>query len=967
MNTPPAGKLVGGFCVLGVWRRRGGFHYTFVMELSSGMIVGPYRVEREIGRGGMGVVYLAVDTRLDRDVAIKALPAELASDAARLERFEREAKTLAQLSHPNLAGIYGVEEQEGARFLVLEYVPGETLADRLDRGALPLDDALEFAGQICAGVKAAHEAGVVHRDLKPANIKITSEGKAKVLDFGLARSDGEAVSSSGLDISNSPTISSPVQHSPTIPGAIMGTAPYMSPEQARGRRVDKRTDIWSFGVVLYEMLTGIGPFHGETATDSIGAILHKDVDLGLLPKGTPVGVRRVLKRCLERDKAKRYRDIGDVGIDLTHVREDGQGGAHAGGSERRVALWPMALAAVVLGVVGVIAGMQLGGGSHGGVAVRVSIEPPEGVEIRFSGDLSGPPVVSPDGRMVVFAAAREGEERRLWVRELGDITARELEDTEGALFPFWSPDSREVGYFTMDSLRRVDIASETVQRVCVAEQGRGGTWTEDGRIVFARRFRGGLWIVDEDGGTPTALTEIDEELHTSHRWPLVVPGTDRFVFLAVSARADERENNAIYVGDLDGGTPERLMRCDYRAEYHDGWLLFVRDDVLMAQRAELDSAELIGNPVVVAKDLAPDLSTWHGQFSASGAGALVYNRASSRDAGRERERVTGYSWTVEGDRISTFDEFGRVVTAYAVDTPMAEFSMSPDGQMLAVSVVSEDGYLDLWLSPTVWRPTQAEVAVAVQQSLLSSAERRLTFFEGIEISPQWSPDSKEIIFRWDGDGAERPRGMYIIGVDGGEARLFRDNKGRDDYPVDWTDDGKYIIATYGTHLVSGDNDLWAIPVDGGEEIPLVTDPGADYAGQVSPDGKWLAYVANEPARNVYVIPFKPGWDGDAPSGKWLVSENGGTLPRWSKEGDQLFYISDASVLIQVEVETGGRTFLFSSPRAMFQSPWDIGRTYDLTPTSEDTSRTYTFLDSGERGDARIGVILNWQALLEEGE
>ncbi len=919
--------------------------------------IGPYHLVSELGRGGMGVVYLARDTRLDRDVAIKSLPVELASDPARLERFEREARTLASLNHPNLAGIHGVEEQGGARYLVLEYVDGETLADRLDRGAIPADEALEFAQQICAGVEAAHDAGVIHRDLKPANIKVTSEGVVKVLDFGLARADdGMSSSGAGLD---SPTLTTPVMNSPTIAGAILGTAPYMSPEQARGRRVDKRTDIWSFGVVLYEMLTGIGPFHGETATDSIGAILHKDVDLARLPAGTPAQVRRVLKRCLARDKQERYRDIGDVRIELEAEGEESVGAVQSS-SRVLVGVLGVALLAALVGL-----GVVLFGGQTPRLPVmRVALQPPADSRIMFSGDLAGPPVISPDGTKVVYAAAGAGVRQRLWLQEFGEVEPRGLDGTEGALFPFWSPDGREVGFFTIDYLWRFDIASGTVRRVCSVNQSRGGAWTEDGRIIFAQNFRGGLFQVDADGGEITPLTVLDEALHTSHRWPSIIPGTEYFLFIAVTSRAGEWGNNGIYLGSLDSGEPPvRVIACDYSAEYIDGHLLHVRDGVLLATRFDPEEGELRGNPIVIARDVAADLSTWHGQFSASTNGHLVFSRQ-NRDE-KSGVPASGYSSAVEGNRITAYTYEGRETTAYARGMSLSWMSLSPDGITIAMSALAEDGYFDIWTQPTAWSADGRPGTEIIRSSVHSPELSRITFLPGQEVVPVWSPDGTEIAFRWDGDDT-RPRGIYRKRVGGGSEVLVYDGIGGDAYAADWTPDGEYIIAVSGTLAVSENNDLWAIPVDGGDLVPLVQQPGPDFFPQVSPDGRWLIYNESREGRtNAYVVPFAPAWPEGAPSAKWLVSENGGRVPRWSREGDEIYYLSDAAVLIARSVEISDDQFSFSAPRALFQTRWDIGQSYDVTPDGLNGFNSFLFMENTVTDEKPISVIVNWPELLKE--
>ena len=926
--------------------------------------IGPYHVSRELGRGGMGVVYLATDTRLDRQVAIKALPAELASDPARLERFEREARTLAQLNHPNLAGIHGVEQQDGARYLVLEYVEGESLADRLDRGPLPVDEAVEFAIQIAAGVEAAHDAGVIHRDLKPANVMLTPDGQAKVLDFGLARVDeGGQSSSGGLA---SPTLTTPQpQHSPTIAGAILGTAAYMSPEQARGRRVDKRTDIWSFGVLLYEMLIGASPFHGETATDSIGAVLHKDLDLDRLPAGTPAHVERVIRRCLVRDKGLRYRDIGDIRVELLTFEPSASSEPAAAIERGR----PSALLGVAAAIIAVLAGLSIwtlsrGVGSPDASPVRLTIATPHDATLRTSGDLGGPAVVSRDGTRVAFVATREGEPRRIWLRDLGTAEAVELEGTDLAMFPFWSPDGRYIGFFKPTGLMKHDTVSGTTSRVCEGGHGRGGAWTEDGRIVFAPRFRGGLFVVDAEGGEPEPFTLLDEDLHTSHRWPTMIPRTDRFIYLAVSARSNEKDNNGVYIASLDDPqNPLRVMNSNYGAEYANGHLVYVRDGALLARPFDPETGGFTGESALLARDVLPDISTWHGQFSVSPNGVVVYSTilSASRSASSSDQ---SYSSEMAGDRITSFDYDGRETTAYAIDTPIRFMASNQDGTMLAIEQIGDDGFIDLWLHPTRFA-VDPDNLDPVKVATFDPRPRRFTSLPGVEATPTWSPDGTEIAFRWDGDES-RPRGIYRKRIGEGSVTLVYDNEGGDDHPVDWTMDGKYLIVVSGTLLISEYNDIWAVPLDGGDRIPLVTDPGVDAGARVSMDGRWLAYTRIEDGRwELRVIPFAPAWPAHLRDRQWIISEGTGIQPRWDPAGDELFFVDQNADLLAVDVDTTGESFVFSTPRVLFRSPWDLGRSFDPTPNRVSGGNHFHFVDSSSEGETPISVILNWTSLLDQ--
>ncbi len=914
----------------------------------------------------MGVVYLATDTRLDRNVAIKAMPAELAADPARLERFEREAKTLAQLNHPNLAGIHGLEDHGGARYLVLEYVEGESLADRLDRGPVPVDEAVEYGVQIAAGLEAAHDAGVIHRDLKPANVMITTDGQAKVLDFGLARTDEGATSSSGaLD---SPTITTPQpQHSPTIEGAILGTAAYMSPEQARGRRVDKRTDVWSFGVVLFEMLVGASPFHGETATDSIGAVLHKDLDLERLPPATPTHVRRVLNRCLVRDRNLRYRDIGDVRVELL-TAEDSP-------SEDQAATSGRAPHAVLLGIAAVmiatLAGLSLWALSRNAPplaesAVRLTIAPPHDASLRLSGDMGGPVAISGDGTRVAFVATREGASRRLWLRDLGTAESVELDGTDLAMFPFWSPDGRHIGFMTPNTFMKYDTVSGTTSQICDGGHGRGAAWTEDGRVIFAPHFRSGLFVVSAEGGEPQPLTPLDEDLHTSHRWPSMIPGTDRFLYLAVSARSNEQSNNGVYLASLsDPGNPKRIMASDYGAMFSNGHLVYVRDGALLARPFDPESGNFTGESSLLARDVQSDISTWHGQFSVSTDGVIVYG-AVPPDGRGQSSLDQSYSFEMTGDRITAFDYDGRETTAYAIDTPIRFMAQNRTGKMLAIEQIGDDGFIDLWIHPTRF-VTDLDNAERPVVANFDPRARRFTSLPGVEAAPTWSPDGTEIAFRWDGDES-RPRGIYRKRIGDGSITLVRDNQGGDDYPVDWTMDGKYLIVVSGTLLISEFNDIWAVPLDGGERIPLVTDPGIDVGGHVSMDGRWLAYTRIEDGGwTTRVIPFAPAWPEHLRDRAWMISEGTGIHPRWSPEGDELFFIDQNADLLAIDVDTTGESFVFSSPRVLFRTPWDRGQggTYAPTPNRVGGGNHFHFVDSGIKGETPIAVILGWTSLVDQ--
>ncbi len=926
------------------------------MALEAGQQLGVYEIIRPLGAGGMGEVYLGRDPKLDRLVAIKVLPEVLTREPEQVARFEREARLLATLNHPNIAAVHGFDALDGVRFLVMEYVEGETLAHHLAQGGLAIDDTLEIMRQIAHALEAAHDSGVIHRDLKPGNVMVDADGVVKVLDFGLAKAASD--DPSGSMLADSPTITAHY----TRPGVVLGTAAYMSPEQARGRAVDKRTDIWSFGVVLYECLTGASPFSGETVSDSIGAILHKDIDLADIPTATPSNVRRVLQRCLERDRKARLRDIGDARIELERVDVVAPAVLP---TASRGPTWLLVGGLVLMAlVVGVVAGWRTARPQVPALR-HVTVEPPLGKRVHFSGDLAGPPVVSPDGTMVVFVASAPGEDRMLWIRRLDEPAAGELDGTAGALFPFWAPDNSAVAFFTTDTLRRIDLASETVMTVCSVDESRGGAWTRDGRIILAPGFRTPLELVDVTTGARSPLTTLDEALHTTHRWPVALPDGEHYLFLAAHRDAQKRENNGLYLGHFDGRAPRRIMRADFGAAYADDWLLFVREDVVMASRLDLESARLTGDTHVIARDVAADLSTWHGQFSVSDAGVIVFN--STGDATPNTESLQAVVGGYEGDRITLMGPSGRPLTHYADGWPIMDMRVSPDGSRMIISAHSKNGSLDLWLHPTRWiadaDDTAAQTALAEH---MHSNPTRFTFLEGSEDTPIWSPSGDAIAFSWH-DSPPGTAGIYRKRIGGGREELLLPAGERAIFPQDWSPDGRFIVYVDGPYYLStGNSDIWALPLEGGDPVSVVQSEYTEYLPALSPDGRWLAYTMTRAGQaEVYVVPFTPAWPEAAPTGQWQISMSGGRHPRWRPDGRVLHYISPRGLLMSVAVTSGDDRLQFDSPKPMFQTPYDTGSSYDVSPARLDGTHQYYFTDTQKAPDAPISVILNWQRRLPD--
>ncbi len=863
----------------------------------------------------MGVVYLATDTRLDRQVAIKALPPELASDPARLERFEREAKTLASLNHPNLAGIHGVEEQDGAKYLVLEYVEGVTLADRLDRGPLPVDEAIELAVQIAAGIEAAHEAGVVHRDLKPANIIVTPDGQAKVLDFGLARTDDGGQSSTGaLD---SPTMTTP-QNSPTIAGAILGTAAYMSPEQARGRRVDKRTDIWSFGVLLYEMLVGASPFHGETATDSIGAVLHKDLDLALLPRETPINVRRVLERCLVRDKNLRYRDIGDVRVEL--LQPDGvQELEPEQVQESRGLLW-----AAILGTAVVVAAIA---GAAGWFASQRSILEPQRVVQRIdvlrSSGSAGPwtfgPAISPDGRQIAFI-----RDEQIHLRPLNQFESAPLPGTEGASNLFWSPDSRSLGFRTSEGVFAIFGLAGRPVRVSELDVQYGLVWTDDGRIIanidgtLDANIDSRLVAFPERGGEAETVIKADDEVTIDYHEFFVIPGTGVLVYF------EHLQNGDMPLVAYDGERAITLAAFDDVFNSTCVWsptghVLFTRGvknlKDLWAVKFSPQRMETEGEPFLVMSDVTGP--------SVSNDGTLAVVRGNGKQ-----------SWGGEIGWITTDGEFELITEA---DESVAGLLPSPDGSMLAFTSGPIQSQADVWV-----------------HDFDRGFSRRIQKFSGFGFPVAWSPDSSELLVV----EVQLTEGMrfttHFLAADGsGDSRESYDGFVLGVDPT-WTT----AAVADGDLRNPFTASLAAIRLDDYSSLGVVVEKPRVFGSgvSISPDGSYALYASSRSGRGeVYCIEWPSG------DGTQQVSTEGGRFAVWSSDGSRIIFQDwEGEAYYEVDVERTPALSL-SRPRPLFAEGIDTKNLDELQPWKEE-GRFITIRRGADEADAQplfISIIENW--------
>ncbi len=894
--------------------------------LAPGTRLGPYEIHAKIGEGGMGEVYRATDSRLKREVAIKVLPATFTEDKERLARFEREAQLLAQLHHPNIASIFGLEESAGVRALVMELVSGPTLAERLEAGALSITESLSAALQIATALEEAHEKGIVHRDLKPQNIKASSEGKIKVLDFGLAKAmDSASGAASAADLARSPTL----VNSPTLTaahgtqlGIILGTAAYMAPEQAAGGTVDRRADIWSFGVVLYEMLTGRRLFEGETVSHVLAGVLKDAPDFSALPSGTPPRIVELVQRCLRKKPRERLQAIGDARLALEealadpHLGEPIQPtGPAAGAPAPRLSRLPWIVAAAGIAAAALFAALWLGAGSTAAPQspVHAALVAPEGN--RFGDTFA----LSPDGRRIVFEAVdQKTGARALWLRELERGESTRLEAAEGGEMPFWSPDGNQLAFFAEAKLKRLDPRGGPAQTICDAPTPRGGAWGPDGRIVFSPSFRVGLSIVPASGGAPEPLTTLDEaRQEKSHRFPRFLPGGKTILFLAQTAEGGTRNDaSAIEALDLASGRRTRLVAANSSPLYSPaGQLLFWREGTLFAQAFDSAGLTLSGEPAAVAAPVAFTQNE-HALASISDHGTLVYHRGA---------RGTFSSLVL-------LDRKGLGMKVIRDRELFADFALSHDGKRLAYTFnAAGQGATDLWV-----------------QDLERDLASRLSFEEGGENFPVWSRDDRFLyyssdrtndgtIFRRASDGSGSPAevGTTPSGV----------------WPLAASGDGRWLAVGSVTSATS--QDILRFDLATKEITPLVATPFVDEFPAISPDDRLLAYASEQSGRwEVYVAAL------EGASGRWQISSDGGLGPVWRADGRELFYLSRPDRLMAVAV-TPGEVPSFSAPYELFREPME---NFDAAPDGQH----FVALRSADTATNRpLTLVTNWPQLLPQ--
>ena len=930
------------------------------MRLTPGTRIGSYEVAGLIGMGGMGEVYRARDTRLNRDVAVKVVPDLFSKDPDRLRRFKREAQLLGTLNHQNIAIVYGLEEADSLpgsgppalSALVMELVDGPVLADRIAAGPLPFEEILSIARQLVDALEAAHGLGIVHRDLKPSNIKVRPDGTVKVLDFGLAKAlnPAEAVSAAGsptpesagdgLDPVDSPTITSPVRM--TTVGMILGTAAYMSPEQAKGRIVDKRADIWAFGCVLYEMLTGRRAFEGEDVSDTLAFVLTREPTWEALPADTPPALTRLLRRCLQKNPSRRLRDISDARLDIEESLEApaAERSSHPSGSVSprrsstawRVLPWALAGVATVVATIALVKWAPWRGA-------------PVAREIRFEIPAAGAPAymsISPDGRRLAYAGP-EGPDGQaiLWIRDLDSLESRPLPGTEGASTPDWSPDSRFIVFAANQRLMKIDVGGgppQTLTALMADSLYQRATWSPEGVIVFSNGGR--LRRVSDAGGAASDVSQPDSSLEEAfHATPWFLPDGRHFLYSAWSANSKHR---AIYVGALDSTTRVRLMPSEGKVMYAEpGVLVFMRSGTLVAQPFDSRKLAFSGEAVPLAENVSFTETTGAAAFHISTTGTLIYRRTSA-DSGGGRELV----W---------IDRAGRRVEFRDSATNATGIELSPDGKHVAgfepFASVS-GGTTDVWVL-----------------DLDRGVKTRLTTDPAADTYPIWKPDGSEIVFQSSRGGRSA---LFTKPADGakGEQLLLAGEQGILLRPRGWSPDGKSLLIERSAVGGLGGRDLTVIDRDAEraatKEKPYLATPFDEAQATLAPNGRWVAYVSNEAGSyQVFVQPFP-----DPTGGKWQVSTGGGQYPRWRRDGKELYYVRADRQLIAVQVNTEG-AFAIGRETVLLQVPFNVSNSapgdipYDVSKdgsrfliSAPDAASSVTLPNSSP-----ITVVLNWQSRL----
>jgi Tol biopolymer transport system component/tRNA A-37 threonylcarbamoyl transferase component Bud32 len=889
------------------------------MTLAAGTKLGPYEILAPIGAGGMGEVYKARDARLERTVAVKVLPPHLSSNPELRQRFEREAKTISQISHPHICALYDVNREGETEYLVMEYLEGETLADRLGRGPLPAEQLLRFGIEIADALDKAHRQGIVHRDLKPGNVMLTKSG-VKLLDFGLAKfqAGGRDVSSGVSRLATEMQASQPL----TERGTVLGTFQYMAPEQLEGKDADARSDLFSFGALLYEMATGRKAFSGTSQASLIGAILRDDPPaISEVSPMSPPTLNRVVKTCLAKDPEDRFQTAHDVKLQLQWVVE---GGSQAGlpapvvarRKNREKLAWAVAAAAIV--AAGLAAFGYLRRAPVEASRVSAFLLPPEKTELELSDANVGSLTVSPDGRYATFAAKGPEGKVMLWLRALGELGAKPVSGTQGGTFPFWSPDSRFLAFFADAKLQKVDISGAPPLPLCDAPNGRSGAWNREGVILFSPDSTTGIVRVPAAGGAPKPATALDAAHgETTHRWVSFLPDGRHFLYMAGSHSTGTRsESNAIYLGKLDSNERALVLQARSNVVYSSGHLLYMRERILLAQRFDAGSRRLVGEAVPVAEGVQYDPLFFRGTFAASDDGVLLY----ALGAG-------GLSAT----RLTWVDRAGKPVgEPFGEPAEYSSLSLAPDGKRIAAGIGdSASGMRSIWLFDS------------------RGVRTRFTFGE-LSDGPVWSPDGTRIAF-FKRKLTTTDAVVKSVGGTGEETVVFHSD--RPSNPTDWSPDGRLLLVDLVPRNSPTKGDIWVAPVAGdGKPYPFLATEFNERNAYFSGDGKWVSYVSNESGRDeLYVVPF-PG-----PGPKFQISASG-TEGGGFVGNRQILYGTLEGDAVSVEIEASPSGIEVGSPKVLFKMP-----PISALAVTRDGGRFLLALLPQTTAAPRVALVTNWTA------
>jgi serine/threonine protein kinase len=888
------------------------------MTLDLGTKLGPYEIVASLGAGGMGEVYRARDTRLERTVAIKILPAQFSADPVRKQRFEREAKAISGLNHPNICVLHDIGSQDCVDYLVMECIEGETLAKRLQKGPLPLDQVLIFGAQIADALDQAHRSGVVHRDLKPSNIMLTKSG-TKLLDFGLAK---PIVPIEGLA-----TMTATKQESPlSEQGTILGTFQYMSPEQIQGKELDGRSDIFSFGAVLYEMVTGRRAFEGQSSLSIASAILEKEpAPISSVKPLMPPAIEHAVQRCLSKDREERWQNTHDLKAELEWIRS---GQSAVARPKDKTNSWIAWVGALILAGTAMFAAGYFSRAVPEGQSIRASLPPPPESAFTISSSVAGSMALSPDGRLLALTAETKGNAPQLWVRSLDTLASRALAGTQGAFAPFWSPDSRWIAFFSGGKLRKVEISGGPVETLCDAPIGRGGTWNRDGVILFSPNISQPLYQISAMGGTARPLTQMDAaRQEVTHRWPDFLPDGRHYLFFIRAATAAA---TGVYVGMLDSDQHRQILTSSTNAVYvAPGYLLFGRGDALVAQSFDARRLQVTGAPVQVAEDVSVMPATNYVNFSASQTGTLIYG-SGAVEIGRQ------FYW---------FDRNGKRVSKLGPPEYGSEPHLSPDGKRLALRLFTQPaGNFEVWV-----------------YDLARGVHARTSFSALTGFAPVWSPDGLRLAYSHSAPGISGDH-MYLLNADGtGREQLLEKPilEAIANYPSSWSSDGASLL--FDRQDKSGKMSVWVFPLIGDQKPYVFVETQFDsQMAMFSPDGHWVAYVSNDSGKaEVYVVPF-PG-----PGPRVQISAGGGSEPRWRRDGRELFYLSLATEMMAADVSAVPGEFRVGTVRTLFGLSGLGGVPGNLYDVTADGQKFIAVQDLEHTSTVPLTIVTNWPAQIQK--